>query len=165
MIVVRMVVICLIGMISFSCKKDVAASSVAEISSGVNTTVLMNLVNEQRSKGCSCGGKKMPPVPPLIWNKNLEKAAYDHSVDMSTNNYFDHIGLNGSNPGTRISAAGYNWISCAENIAEGFTDEQSVINAWLISPGHCKNLMGAQYTEMGVGRSGKYWTMTVGRSQ
>ena len=75
MIVVRIVVICLIGIISFSCKKEIAAGSLAEISSGVNATVLMDLVNEQRSKGCNCGGKKMPPVPPLKWNKKSGKSS------------------------------------------------------------------------------------------
>ena len=163
--VVRLVLILVIGFLSFSCKKEVAAGTPVEISSGVNASVLMNLVNEQRSRGCNCGGVKMPPVPSLTWNKKLEKAAYDHSADMSANNYFDHTGLDGSNPGTRISAAGYVWVSCAENIAEGFTNEQAVIDAWLTSAGHCKNLMGAQYTEMGVGRAGKYWTMTVGRAK
>ena len=87
MIVVRLVVILIIGIASFSCKKELAAATPAEIRSGVNATVLMNLVNDQRSKGCKCGGVKMPPVPPLKWNKKLEKAALDHSVDMSANNY------------------------------------------------------------------------------
>jgi len=165
MVVVRMAVILVLGIISFSCKKEVAAGTGSDISSGVNASVLMNLVNQQRAKGCNCGGTILPAAAPLKWNKQLEKAAYDHAVDMSTNDYFDHIGSDGSNPGGRITAAGYSWIACAENIAEGYTDEQSVIKAWITSSGHCKNLMGSQFAEMGVGRSGKFWTMAVARSK
>jgi len=160
-----MSVILVLGLIFFSCRKEVAAAAGSNIRSGVNASVLMNLVNQQRAKGCNCGGTMMPATLPLKWNKQLEKAAYDHSVDMSTNNFFDHVGSNGSNPGARITATGYSWIACAENIAEGYTDEQSVIKAWITSPGHCKNLMGSQFAEMGIGRSGKYWTMTVARSK
>ena len=51
----------------------------------------------------------MPPVAAVIWNDKLAKAAYDHSVDMKSNDYFSHTGLNGSSPGQRITAAGYSW--------------------------------------------------------
>lgn len=165
MLVIRSLLLLVMVFIVLSCRKEVAASTSTEISSGVNVNILMKLVNAQRSKGCKCGTKNMPPVPALSWNKQLEKAAYDHSVDMSSNNYFDHTAPGGSDPGMRISATGYVWITCAENIAEGYTEEQAVINGWLTSEGHCRNMMGAPYKEMGVGRSGNYWTMVVASSK
>jgi uncharacterized protein YkwD len=33
-----------------------------------------------------------------------------------------------------------------------------VIDGWLKSPGHCKNLMDKSYKEMGVAKVGTYWT-------
>ena len=43
----------------------------------------------------------------------------------------------------------------------------SVVKAWLKSPGHCRNIMKANYTELGVGYAtggyyGTYWTQDFG---
>src|SRR5688500_15383544 len=118
----------------------------------VNTTQVLQLVNQVRQSGCNCGTTAMPAVAAVTWNDLLAKAAYDHSVDMESKNYFDHTGLNGSTPGTRITAAGYTWKAYGENIAKGYTSETAVVNGWLASEGHCKNIMNAGFREMGVGR-------------
>ena len=128
----------------------------------VDRKALLTLVNGLRSRGCNCGGVPMPPVGPLTWNGLLEKAAYLHSKDMALNNYFDHNAPNGSTPGMRLDAAGYRWNTYGENIATGNMDEQAVVLGWLNSPGHCKNMMTAGYTEIGVGRYDKAWTMELG---
>jgi uncharacterized protein YkwD len=44
----------------------------------------------------------------------------------------------------------------------GYTTEKQVVDAWLKSPGHCKNIMNKNYKEMGVARVGTYWTQTFG---
>jgi uncharacterized protein YkwD len=129
----------------------------------LNKDLMLQLVNEARQKGCTCGTTVMPAVPAVTWNDLLAKAAYDHSKDMYTNNYFSHTGKNGSSAGDRIKAAGYNWLSYGENIANGYTSEQSVMNAWLASEGHCKNIMSASVKEMGAGREGNYWTQVFGK--
>ena len=98
----------------------------------------------------------------VTWNDKLAKAAYDHSVDMKLNDYFSHTGLNGSNPGQRITAAGYIWKTYGENIANGYASEQAVMNGWLGSEGHCKNIMNGSFKEMGAGREGNYWTQIFG---
>ena len=158
----------LISILFFSCKKDdVAPDNSVNNNSGtvvynINKDVLLQLVNDARAKGCTCGATIMPAVSPLVWNDQLAKAAYDHSVDMHTNNYFSHTGLDGSDPGQRITAAGYSWESWGENIAEGFTTEQAVMNAWLGSEGHCKNIMDAGFKDIGAGREGNYWTQDFG---
>jgi uncharacterized protein YkwD len=104
----------------------------------------------------------MPPVSIVVWNDQLAKAAFDHSVDMKTNNYFSHTGLDNSDPGQRITAAGYTWHAYGENIANGYTSEQAVIDGWLNSEGHCRNMMNADFKDMGVGRDGNYWTQEFG---
>jgi len=128
----------------------------------VNKATLLQLVNDIRKKGCTCGATVMPAVSAVIWNDQLAKAAYDHSVDMNTQDYFSHTGLDGSSPGQRITAAGYSWTSYGENIAEGYSTEQIVMNAWLGSEGHCKNIMNVGFKDMGVGRDGNYWTQDFG---
>ena len=61
-----------------------------------------------------------------------------------------HEGSDGSNSGERMSRAGYAWRVAGENVAAGQADADSVVTAWLGSPGHCATLMSTLYTETGV---------------
>ncbi len=166
-------VILLISTLLFSCKKTDVVVDNSNANNGnnnndnsiaynVNKAAILQLVNDVRQKGCTCGTTVMPPVAAVIWNDQLAKAGYDHSVDMNTHDYFSHTGLDGSSPGQRIIAAGYHWTSYGENIAEGYSTEQIVMNAWLGSEGHCKNIMNGGYKDLGVGRDGNYWTQDFG---
>lgn len=40
----------------------------------------------------------------------------------------------------------------------GQQNEEEVMKSWLKSPGHCANIMNPDVTEVGVARSGTYWT-------
>lgn len=126
---------------------------------------LLDMVNQVRVSGCNCGSTFMPAVSPLTWNDELGKAAFEHSDDMKTNNYFSHTGSDNSNAGDRVKNEGYNWSTCGENIAWGQTTEQLVMNSWLKSEGHCKNIMNKAFKEMGAGRSDNYWTQVFGTKQ
>lgn len=146
-----------------SCVKDsIPVNSIQSSSSTVNKTVLLNLVNDARKKGCNCGNTYYAPVPSLTWNDQLEKAAYDHSNDMFQKKYFSHIGSDGSGAGERISSIGYNWKFYGENIGEGYQSEQEIVKGWLNSPGHCANIMNRNFKEFGVARVGDYWTQDFG---
>lgn len=164
-----LLILCLIiSGIFFSCTKEsVVKENVEEntpdgkkpaIVYNINVDVMLNLVNEVRAKGCTCGSTTMPAVPALNWNELLSKAAYEHSNDMKTNNYFSHTSGDNTTPGDRIKAVGYNWTTYGENIAMGQTSEQQVMNSWLKSEGHCRNIMNKNFKDIGVGRSGNYWT-------
>ena len=135
-----------------------APQPVVSVASTVNKTLLLQMVNDSRSKGCKCGDTYYPPAPPVGWNTLLEAAAAVHANDMYKKNYFSHIGSDGSNGGMRIDRAGYKWVAYGENIAAGYTSERSAIEGWILSPGHCKNMMDKAYKEMGVARAGNYWT-------
>jgi uncharacterized protein YkwD len=124
---------------------------------------LLELVNEQRKKGCKCGDKDMPPVDPLEWDDELERAAKAHSIDMNVESYFSHTSLDGSTFADRINGTEYEGSPGGENIAMGYADETSVISGWLNSAGHCRNIMNGSFTHMAVGRSGSYWTQVFGR--
>jgi len=164
-------VILITSILFISCKKGDAvagdntsanSNNSSNIVYNVNKATLLQLVNDIRTKGCTCGTTAMPPVAKLVWNDQLAKAGYDHSVDMKTNNYFSHTGLDGSTPGQRIKAAGYQWNSYGENIAIGYPTEQDVMNGWLNSEGHCKNIMSGLFKDIGVGEDGNYWTQEFG---
>ena len=143
-------------------EEDHSGEQKPDIAYNVNAAIILDLVNEVRAKGCTCGATVMPAVPVLAWNKLLAKAAYDHSNDMKTNDYFSHTGGGSTTPGDRIRAAGYQWRAYGENIALGQTTEQVVMNSWLNSEGHCKNIMNKNFKDMGAGRSGNYWTQVFG---
>lgn len=123
-----------------------------------NKDLVLQLVNSARAKGCQCGDTWMPPVSPVAWNTLLELAAAKHSKDMLDRKYFSHNSPTGATPSQRITAAGYNYNWWGENIASGPKSEAEVVNGWLNSPGHCKNLMSANFREMGVGRTADLWT-------
>lgn len=124
-------------------------------------TKLLKLVNDTRAKGCKCGDKYFKPAAPLTWNANLEMAATGHSMYMSEGNYLSHAGLNGNNAGDRIIATGYAWRGYGENIAAGYRTEEEVVKGWINSPGHCKNIMNANFKEMAIARTGIYWTQVL----
>jgi uncharacterized protein YkwD len=146
-------------------KKAVNPQVVSVAPSTVNKQLMLELVNNVRKKGCQCGDKYYPAAGPLVWNDLLEKAAQNHSNEMNKNDYFSHISADGSNGGARLDAIGYKWIAYAENIGMGYTTEKEVVDAWVKSPSHCKNLMGKEYKEMGVARAGLYWTQDFGSRQ
>ena len=158
-----MLLLPLIFAVITSCSKDpVSIASNDPVPSTVNKTVLLQLVNDARKKGCNCGNTYYAPAPALTWNDLLEKAAFNHSKDMSQRKYFSHTGSDGSGSGERINAAGYAWKFYGENIAAGYPTEKEVISGWLSSPGHCANIMNKNYKEMGVAKVADYWTQDFG---
>jgi len=163
--------LCLFGLV-FSCKKDDQTIKTTENSGGgdaivynLNKTMILDLVNKARQTGCTCGTTLMPPVATVSWNDQLAKAADNHSADMNLKSYFSHTGSDGSDPGARITATGYSWQAYGENIALGYANEQAVMDGWLKSEGHCKNIMSANCVEMGAAREGDYWTQDFGKKQ
>nr|WP_256488042.1 CAP domain-containing protein [Deinococcus sp. HSC-46F16] len=115
-------------------------------------TEVLRLTNQARARGWNCatlreGGQSLPP---LKRHPQLEVAALAQSAGMALHGYFDHRStLDGSTPATRVQATGLRVRASAENIAGGQTTPQAVVDAWLRSPGHCRNIMG-DFTHLGV---------------
>jgi uncharacterized protein YkwD len=111
---------------------------------------VLELVNAARGESRRCGRRRLDAVPPLALSSALTEAARRHAADMAGPGAFDHQGSDGSQPPERVSRTGYRWRAAGENIAAGQTSADEVVAAWLDSPGHCRNIMGPQFTEMGV---------------
>lgn len=156
----------LLTMISASPNNDTtilnASSVTASNETSLNKTLMLQLVNDARKKGCQCGTTWYPSTAPLTWNELLEKAALGHSNDMNQKKFFGHASSNGLGAGPRITASSYNWKVYGENIAQGFTNEREVVAGWLKSPGHCANIMSQDYKEMGAAVVNGYWTQDFG---
>ncbi|RLV08848.1 RNA polymerase [Streptomyces griseocarneus] len=115
------------------------------------------LVNAERAKaGCS----------PVTENGTLDRAAQGHSDDMAARHFFDHTNPDGKGPGDRITAAGYQWSTYGENIAYGQQDPASVMDSWMHSDGHRRNILNCSFKEIGVGVNhapgGPRWTQVFG---
>jgi len=129
-------------------------------------------INQHRAAGANCGSRgSFAPVSALAWSGKLTQAADAHSLDMATQNYFSHTSADGRTVGNRIDATGYSWNTYGENIAAGYPTVNAVIDGWMASDGHCANIMGANFTEVGLacvpGTSSSsynnYWTMDLAR--
>ncbi|MDR7152430.1 uncharacterized protein YkwD [Hydrogenophaga palleronii] len=131
---------------------------------------LLQHINAARATARPCGANAMPAAAPLSWNARLFSAAARHSSDMARNNHFSHTSGDGRSMGERVSREGYAWTAVAENIAAGQGSVGSVMATWLSSPGHCANIMHANYTHVAVScvhqtgsRYGRYWTMVLAK--
>ena len=127
-------------------------------------------VNQARSVNQVCGNTPYGPAPPVSWSDKLAMAAYLHSEDMALNDLFSHTGSDGSSAGQRISRQGYPWRTYGENIAVGYPTVSSVVQGWLGSEGHCRNMMNPAFTEIGAGYAigqfggnpaARYWTFDL----
>lgn len=131
----------------------------------------LRLVNARRAAGASCGSRgSFPAAPALRWQAQLADAAYGHSLDMATKNYFSHTSLDGRTLTARVAAVDYGWSGLGENIAAGYVSVQAVVDGWMTSDGHCANLMNGSYTEMALACARDddsayriYWTQVLTR--
>jgi len=133
------------------------------------TERMLTLVNQARAKPRRCGDQTFGSARSLKWNETLENAASRHATDMAENNYFSHIGRDGSTSAQRVTRAGYRYQMIGENIAAGYMSPEQTVAGWLKSPTHCANLMNGMHTEMGVALAisatstmGVYWVQLLG---
>jgi uncharacterized protein YkwD len=140
-------------------------------SCGFQADEALQRINAARAAGRRCGGRAMPPAPPLHWNAQLAAAALGHSRDMAQHNYFEHRSPGGMTVRDRVTASHYKARGdLGENIAGGNRTVAEAVQGWLDSPQHCENLMDAGFDDVAVAcvaqpgtRFGTYWTMVLGR--
>lgn len=132
---------------------------------------MLAAVNRARSTARACGENTRPAVGKLVWNCLLQQAALAHSEDMANNDFFSHTGSDGSTVGVRITRTGYVWSHAAENLAAGQRTVATAMDGLLKSPGHCDNIMSANYAEFGSAFSSntesyyqRYWTQNFARA-
>jgi uncharacterized protein YkwD len=106
---------------------------------------------------------------PLKLDLRVSLAAFGHSTDQALAQSMSHSDAAGTNAGTRLQAAGYNWSTWGENVAAGQADCATVTAAWLGSSTHRANIMNPLFRDVGVamvlGANGvPYWTMDLAAS-
>jgi uncharacterized protein YkwD len=129
---------------------------------------IFKLVNIERVKN---------GLKPLKASSELSSIALEHSADMAQRGYVSHITPEGLSPSDRAKKSGFNIIikrknseriGVGENIAvhQAQIQENGVISyylepagelapkivqGWMNSPGHRKNILNSDYTRVGTG--------------
>ena len=90
----------------------------------------------------------------------LSRVARYKSEDMRDNKYFSHTSPTYGSPFEMMKAFGISYKSAGENIARGQMTPVAVVNAWMSSTGHRKNILSKSFTHIGIGYAsdGNYWT-------
>ena len=100
---------------------------------------------------------------PLQVSPVLEAVAEAHGRDMAAKGFFSHSGSDGSSVGKRAKRQGYKFCLIAENIAKGQRSPEAVMQSWITSKGHRKNMLQRKAREIGVIRqAGNIWVMVLG---
>lgn len=115
---------------------------------------VVSLTNDERQQA-GCG--------PLKIDASITAAAQGHASDMAKRDYFDHTTPEGVTFDQRIRNAGYASPG-AENIAKGARTAGQVVQMWMDSPGHRRNILNCDLNTIGVGfdRKGFYWVQDFG---
>jgi uncharacterized protein (TIGR03000 family) len=94
--------------------------------------------------------RKLAGCEPLVFNSKLASAAQKHADNMAKKQVLNHT-LDNQDFMQRATAEGYLLAAGGENIAEGASSSSDVVGMWMRSPGHKKNMLSTDYSEIGVG--------------
>jgi uncharacterized protein YkwD len=97
-------------------------------------------------------------VKPLRWHEEAAKVAYMHSKDMKDHHFFSHKSPKNGDLKDRLLAANIKFQMAGENIAAHHMDGIEAVEGWLNSKSHRETLLSEQFTYLGVGVSGDYYT-------
>lgn len=96
--------------------------------------------------------------PELKENSLLDAAAQAKADDMTSKNYWSHQTPSGDQPWVFVTKQDYAYQKLGENLAAGFENEEAVVDGWMASTEHRKNLLDKDFEEVGFGvaRSADY---------
>ncbi len=102
---------------------------------------VVEIVNEERKKN----GLKTLKI-----SKKISKLAREKSEDMRDKKYFDHKSPTYGRPCDHMKKT-QKWQTCGENIAAGQATPEEVMDSWMHSEGHRRNILDPDYKYIGVG--------------
>lgn len=99
----------------------------------------------------------------VLSDYNLTVAAQQHSEDMALENYFSHESPMTGNLSDRLEEVGIDYRKARENIAFNYVDAIEAVHGWLNSPAHRTVLLEKDFSHLGTGAYGKYYTQVFVR--
>ncbi|WP_336874379.1 CAP domain-containing protein [Rhodococcus qingshengii] len=145
------------GLLDAQFKSEPSLAEPAAVStSAINPNSLEALVNAERTKA----GKQ-----PFTTSETLRSSACAKADHTLSQDYWAHTSPDGVTPWSFIEKAGYRYTTAGENSAKSYTDDASLVAAWMHSPFHRENLLG-DFKEQGICQKtgtlqGKATTLTV----
>lgn len=118
---------------------------------------VVELVNAKRAK---------VGLPPYKAIAELTDAARYHSADMAADRYRDHYTYDRDATDTLVQVCTWtervkkyypSYDQFTENVGNGTSSPQIIMDAWMASTGHKANILG-NFREIGVGYANLYWT-------
>lgn len=104
---------------------------------------VLKLVNEQRAKN---------GVPALQGSIALDQAAQVRAKEIGRSyDDFSHTRPSGQDWYTVLNERGIKYKNAGENIAEGYPTAKELVQGWMDSPAHRKNILDPDFTHMGLG--------------
>lgn len=94
-------------------------------------------------------------LEPVAGFTKLQKAAQTRATELRT--YYSHTRPNGEDCFTALDDAGVAYSLAGENIAQGATSADIVVEGWMGSTGHRANILTEGFGFLGVGRDCSCW--------
>lgn len=91
-------------------------------------------------------------LAPWMWDEALARLAREQSESMRSSRSLSHDGFE-----DRFAKSGSR--GCVENVAMGYEHAGSLVEGWVASPSHRKNMEDKMATKVGVAMVGEYATM------
>jgi uncharacterized protein YkwD len=129
---------------------------------------LIDLLNQKRSQGVTCGSTVVQPVPEVSRNQILTDNARAHAKNMNDQSYVDLVEPDGTGP-IDWSMPGYCGTYVTAEVGGGQADPGTFLSTLLNVETECKKLMikgakgvGVGYYTDPTGTSVHLWTLVLG---
>ena len=118
------------------------------VEAAININNVVTLHNQERvTRG----------LEPLKINTLLNNSAQAKANAMLAADCWDHYCPNGKSPWAFFDEAGYSYIYAGENLAEGFSNDSALMQAWMNSKTHRDNILKPEFREIGIGITQGYF--------
>jgi uncharacterized protein YkwD len=111
---------------------------------GASESRIFDLINAERQR---------QGLPALVSNEQLDRMAQIQAENMAYFHKMAHTLPEAQLPtvGDRARYVGYSFSRLAENVAVGYPNAETVVQGWMNSSGHRRNILDGDVVETGIG--------------
>jgi len=118
-------------------------------------TVVETLEGELALRDCLKDLRQIQPLPALVFSEQVSRCCETHRKDLELNDFFSHLGTDGSTPESRLSREGEYREQCGENLGFALRTPKELIYSMLIDDGsaergHRSNILNMDFHYLGV---------------
>ena len=96
-------------------------------------------------------------IPALTLEPLRSEVMQLHVEEMEEYRYLSHTNNQGQSPFDRLRAVQIFYKAAGENIAASQATPRNVVDAWMNSPGHRRNMLDPIFRRLGLGHKNNYW--------